>query len=426
MSKFQIALLVIFGAFIVFAVIIFSLNRGGSGQGNNNISIWGTLSRFDFDNMVTTAGISTETLSFNYVEKKAETFSQDFTEALAVGEGPDLIILPVESLLKEKNKLMLIPSESVRQADFVNTFIKEGELFLESTGTYALPMYVDPMVLYWNRDLFAKAGLANPPVYWDEIYNFTSKLTQRDNAGNITTSAIALGEARNIPNFKEVLSLLMLQAGTPIVSNVGPSLRSVLLDNSGFPQVPSVAALEFYTQFANPQKSFYSWNKSLLSAPTHFTSGRSAMYLGFASELGTLKAKSPTLDLGISPVPQSRVSGRVVTFGKLYGVALVRSARNPGAALSGAISLVSRESSKALASATSLVPARRDVLSERPSDPSGFVFYGAALLSGAWLDPDSSKTKEIFREMIESVTSGRVRIDQAVSNANTSLNTLLE
>lgn len=426
MSKFQIVLLVIFGAFIIIAVILFSSNRGG-GVSQVNLSVWGSLPAFDFNNMVAGSALNnSEAVSFTYTEKSANTLSTEFTEALASGVGPDLVILPVESLLKEKSKLVLIPSNVIRPTDFVNTFIKEGELFLDPAGTYALPMYVDPMVLYWNRDLFARAGFPNTPVYWDEIYTYISKLTTKDNAGNITASAIALGEARNIPNFKETMSLLMLQAGTPIVTNVGVGLRAMLLDSLGLSQIPSVAALEFYTQFANPQKSFYSWNRSLLSADTHFTSGRSAMYLGFASELPILKAKNPTLDLGISPVPQSRASGKVVTFGKLYGVAITRGALNVNGAISGALALVSSDSAKALATATTLVPARRDILAETPIDPAGFVFYGASLLSSGWLDPDPVKTKSIFTEMIESVTSGRARVDQAVNTANTALNTLLE
>lgn len=422
MSKFQIALLVIFGAFIILAVIIFSRNRGGAGEARVTLSIWGTLPTYEFTNALP---VSTD-ITFQYTQKSASTISSEFTEALATGQGPDLIILPAENLLSEKNKLVIIPDNVVRRADFINTFIKGGEIFLDSQGAYALPLYVDPMVMYWNRDMFSKAGFSLPPVYWNEIYSYVEKLTTRDNAGNITASAMALGESRNIPNAKEVISLLMLQSGTPIVSLVGTNLRSVILDNNGLSQVPAVSALEFYTQFANPQKTFYSWNRSLLAADTHFTSGRSAMYLGFASELPVLKAKSPTLDIGVSPVPQSSIPGRTVTFGKIYGVAITRGADNFAGALAGATFLVSAESARALSLATAAVPARRDLLAERPSDPSGFVFYGAALLSAGWLDPNPVRTESIFTEMVESVTSGRARVDQAVSTANTAINSLLD
>jgi hypothetical protein len=48
------------------------------------------------------------------------------------------------------------------------------------------------------------------------------------------------------------------------------------------------------------------------------------------------------------------------------------------------------------------------------------------LQSQGWLDPDARATEKLFVEMIESGTSGRARVDQAISTANTSLNTLLQ
>ncbi len=426
MSKFQIVLLVIFGAFILLAVILFSRNRGSS-VAKVNLNVWGSLSVYDFNNLLTSTGIANdESLTMTYEEKSADKLSSDFTEALAVGKGPDLIIIPVSNLLKDKDKLTIIPPLSVRPADYSSTFIKEGDLFVTALGVFALPMYVDPMVMYWNRDLLAKSSLAAPPVYWDQIYEYISKLTVKDGAGNITQTAMALGEARNIPHVKEILSLLMLQAGTPITAYSGVAVRSVMLENAvGGLQSPAISALEFYTQFANPQKSFYSWNRSQTNADTHFTGGKSAMYLGFASELPVLKAKNPTMDIGIAPVPQSRVSNKVMTFGRLYGVAIVRSTKDPASALAGALKLVSKESAKALSAVNPLIPARRDLLSDKPTDSAGFVFFGAALQSAGWLDPDSTKTAKIFSDMVESVTSGRARLEEAVGSANTSLNSLL-
>ncbi|MHB1330396.1 MAG: extracellular solute-binding protein [Minisyncoccota bacterium] len=426
MSKFQTGLLIVFGVFIIIAVILFSRSRGG-GSTSLELDVWGTISERDFENILTSSGLAQGgAQSFDYTMKEEGKFSSEFTEALAVGRGPDLIILPVDGLQKEKSKILLIPNESVKPADFLSTFVKEGELFQTTEGTYALPMYMDPMVLYWNRDLLAGVALAAPLVYWDQIYDYVSKLTIKDNAGNLTQSAIALGEARNIPHAKEILSLLMLQAGTPITVYSGGELRSVLTEGMGSSQLPAIAALEFYTQFANPAKSYYSWNRSQLSADTHFTSGKSAMYLGFASELPVLKAKNPTMDIAIAPVPQSRASGQVSTFARLYGVAIARSASNPASALAGVLALVSNNTASALASVTPYIPTRRDLLSNRPGDPAGFVFYAAALQSEGWLDPDPFKTETIFTEMVESVTSGRARVDTAISNANASINTLVE
>jgi ABC-type glycerol-3-phosphate transport system substrate-binding protein len=426
MSKFQIILLVVFGVFIVVAVLLFAFFRGSS-RGQAQVLVWGDISAYDFSELMNQAGLNqNKEVLITYEEKRSESLGREFTEAVAENRGPDLILLPVNDLWKEKTKLLLIPFGSISERDFKNTFVEEGELFLTSEGTYALPFSVDPLVLYYNRDLLTKEGIANPISYWDEMYAAAARLTKRDPAGNIVESAIALGEARNIPNSKDILSLLMIQAGTPITTVSNGELQSVIGYNFDFSSIPGETALDFYTQFANPFKPYYSWNRSLLSAQTNFISGDSAFYIGYASELRTLRNKNPTLNIGVSLVPQSRVSGKKITFGKLIGAAIPRSSRNPGAALTAARILISRETSKIYSSLVLLPPARRDLLSEKQPDAVMSVFYDAALQSKGWIDPDKEKTRTIFNEMIESVTSGRAHTLDALNKASTELEDILD
>lgn len=424
MSKFQIILLTVFGLFIIVAVVLFSLSKGSSSS-VTNIVIWGDIPGYDF-NVLLSSIPQNEAVKIQYVEKSADNFDSDFTEALAIGEGPDIVILPQSKIWKNKNKLLAIPPSSISAQDFTKTFVEEGELFMNPEGTYALPLYVDPMVLYWNRDMFSSAALTLPPSYWDEIYGFAERLIERDDAGNLKKSAIALGEAKNIPNSKDILSLLMLQAGTPITAYQGDELRSMISESFGLTLIPAQAALDFYTQFSNPAKPFYTWNRSMLDASTAFTSGNVAMYLGYASELPLLRAKNPTLNLGITSVPQSRISGKKITFGTLEGVAVVKNSKNQAASFETALFLVSKDTSLVLSKITLLPPARLDLLSNKPSDLAQSVFYDAAIQSRGWLDPDSSKTKDIFVNMIESVTSGRARVAEAINAANQEVNSLIK
>jgi len=426
MSRFQLILLILFGAFTLIAVIVFSASRGG-GTVVPNIVVWGEISSLDFNNLVNASSLHDNSVSIiQYIEKSKETFDTDFTEALALGTGPDLIIIDQTRFFKQKNKLLPIPYSSISQKDFTTTFIEEGELFFDVDGIYALPLVVDPLVLYWNRDLFSKSAIALPPSFWDEIYNYAQKLTEKDNAGNIVKSAIALGEARNIPNSKDILALLMLQAGTPITSLTNFGLRAELTNNFNLPIAPARAALDFYTQFSNPAKAFYSWNRSLRSAETAFASGDSAMYVGYASELRNIRAKNPTLNMSIAPVPQSRISNKSLTFGRLSAVAIVKSSRNPTAAFNTALTLVSKDTATSLSSILALPPARRDLLSSRPGDLAQGVFYDSAIQAKGWIDPDSQKTEQIFSTLIESVTSGRARSSEALSTAQDQINALIK
>jgi ABC-type glycerol-3-phosphate transport system substrate-binding protein len=426
MSKFQLILLFVFGAFIFIAVLMFSFSKSTS-NAVAKVVIWGDIPSYDFNELINQAGLSTDkTISYTYVEKNIDTFDTVFTEALAEGKGPDLVIIPLENIWKNKSRLGLISYKSISESDYKNAFIEEAELFLTTDGIYALPIQNDPLVLYWNRDLFSKASLSKTPVYWDEIYDYSSKLTQKDAAGNLVKSAITLGESKNIPHAKEILSMLMLQAGTPITGFIGRDLRAQINQNFNLPIVPGEAALDFYTQFANPLKPFYSWNRSLKQANTSFVAGDVAMYLGYASELKELNAKNPNLNIGIAAVPQSRVSGKAITYGNLRGVSLVRNSRDPNAALSAALKLVSSDIAKKLSNISSLPPARRDLLSSKPDNTALSVFYTASIQSRGWLDPDYKKTRSIFNEMIDSVTSGRARVQEAVSRGNRDIDNIIK
>jgi ABC-type glycerol-3-phosphate transport system substrate-binding protein len=430
MSKFQLILLVAFGGFIIIAVLLFSFSRSNSGVQTANISIWGDIPAEDFNGLMNIADLGNDsTLVLSYTYKNPETFDANFTEALALGGGPDVVIFTQDKLYKEKPKLTVVPYASVSQKDFSNTFIDESDLFLGANGIYAFPLSVDPMVLYYNKDLLSKAALTAPPAFWDQMYDYAAKLTTRDPAGNITKSVMALGEARNISNSKDLLSLLMIQAGTPITdysTGVEPRLQAELVNNFGLTLNPASAALDFYTQFANPAKPFYSWNRSLRSSQTHFTSGDSALYVGFASELKEIRAKSPTLNIGVAPVPQSRISGKTETFGLIRGAAISRGSKDPSASLRAILLLSSSNSSRELSKILGIPPARRDLLGTKPADSINSVFYDSAIQSHGWFDPDDAQTKIIFTNMIESVTSGRARIDEAIRTADNQINALIK
>jgi ABC-type glycerol-3-phosphate transport system substrate-binding protein len=428
MSNFQTIVLVVFGVFILGAVLLFALFRGsGSGSGSS-VVIWGDISSTDFNFFMNNTSLQEqgERIEIRYEEKSKGSLGQEFTEALALGVGPDLVIITQDSFWKERLKILPIPYQNISERDFKTAFVEESELFLGAEGVYALPLSIDPMVLYYNRDLLSSAGQAQPIAYWDEIYTASSNLTKRNQAGNIVVSAIALGEARNVPNAKDILSLLFLQAGSPVTEFALDKLTSQISNNYGLPIAPVEAALDFYTQFSNPTRSYYSWNRSLIDAQTHFTSGDSAYYVGFASELNIIRNKNPNLNFAIAPIPQSRVSGRVVTFGTLRGVAISRGSRNPSAALDVAQRLTSSSNALALAEQLVLPPARRDLLSLKPTDFTFSIFYDAAIQSKAWIDPDPVETDRIFREAVESITSGRARTAQAVSQMQSEVEALIK
>ncbi len=412
-SVFQIVVLAVFSIAIVAGVIALSLTKSsGSGANNVPITIWGTLTAASFNDAIADLASNSSGLKITYVEKQSATFDRELIEALASGTGPDAILLPQDLIVRYQDKILPMPYSSLPLPTFRSTFIQEGELFLNTSGVIALPFYLDPMVMYWNRDMLSNAGISLPPKTWDEFIMLAPKLTVVDKSLNILKSAVSLGEFRNVENAKEIISALFLQSGNPISGALTPATLG------------SIGAINFYTDFANPVKPDYSWNRALPNSQDMFAAGDTAFYFGFASEASKIRNKNPNLDFDVTYFPQPKGASVAVTFGKMQGLAVLKSSPNASAAFADIIAITGTGPITRLAAKTGLPPVRRALLSANPSDPYQSIFYNSAISARAWLDPNPTLSVTIFQNMIESVTSGQLEAGKAIDVAGQSLNGL--
>lgn len=415
----------VFGVFIFIGVLVFSAYRGGSGEAVT-VVVWGTLSQTSFSSIIQKTPLyQSKQYNVQYVEKTKEDFDKDFIEALASGQGPDLFLLPSEKILKHRNKIFAIPYEVYTQRQFRDSFIEGAEVYMAPEGVLALPVYANPLVMYWNRTIFTNARLTQPPKYWDEFYGLTALLTQKDGALNISKSLVAFGEFANISHGKQIVLNLAMQAGTPVTLWSGQGAQSVFTSSFNKPTPPAEAAVNFYTEFSNPARPSYSWNRSLPNSTNYFLSGDLALYFGFANEVSLLQVRNPNLNFDVAPVPVSREGGTDVSFVEFGAFAITKASRNPNAAFAVASILAEREGAQAISEALRLPPARRDLLSQRQTEVYKSVFYESAIRGKTWLDPEPAQTDLIFKNMIESITSGRARTGEAVNRVDRELSQLL-
>lgn len=427
MSKFQLLFTGIFAVFIIVGVIIFATSgRGGSSENLGNVVVWGTMDPVQFDSFLRQSEIVDDrTVSLTYVQKNKDTFDTEFIEALASQTGPDVFFLSQDSIVKHQDKILTIPYSNYSERTFKEGFIEEGELYLTSAGVLGVPFMVDPLVTYWNRDIFSNASVSVPPKNWSELYDFSTKLTTKDTNLNITQSAVALGEYNNISNAFELISLLAMQAGSPIVSrSANDTINSVFAEQFSFPVAPANRAVTFYTDFSNPLKPYYSWNRAMPLSKNYFLSGDLAIYFGFASEFADIRLKNPNLNFGVAPMLQSKDSGRTITFGRMTALAIPKNSKNVAGAFKAVSLMTSSKAIAELADVTGMPPVRRELLATRPSEDYLSVFYDAAVQSRAWLSPELSRVNPIFREMVESITSGRAMPTEAIYKASSQLNLL--
>ncbi|MBP9710862.1 MAG: extracellular solute-binding protein [Candidatus Pacebacteria bacterium] len=430
MSTFQIIVLGVCAALILIGVGVFA-SFGGLGNEDTvgDVTIWGTVDSSIMDRLISTMLSGDKAFSgVDYVEKSPTTYHADIVNAMATGKAPDLVFLSQEEIGIFEDKLLIIPYGMVSQATFLSSFIDESQVFLTDEGELALPFMVDPVVMYWNRDLFSSAGVASPPKFWNDFLTLAPKMTSLDAGANITKSAVGLGQWQNVANAKAILSTLFMQAGDKVVVRKGSGDLEVVLGDvpTNAPSNPAESALRFYTEFTNPSKTTYSWNRTLPLSTTAFVAGDVAVYFGFASEYPSLAARNPNLPFAVARVPQVEGSSIRATYGRLTGMVIPRNASNPNGAAQIAQRLSSAESVSTLSALTGLPPVRRDVTIKTSDNAAMGVFVESALIARGWVDPDSTKTDAIFRTMIESVVSGRLDSGGAVNEASRAMEQLLK
>lgn len=422
-TPFQLILLGIFGALAVAGVLVFALAVSRStGNSVGEIKIWGTLDQGAFSTVLRQAAENDPTLAqVTYEQKDPATYEQDLTNALASGAGPDLFLLRGDYAMHDAGKVVIIPDTSLSVQQFQTAFIDAANVYLSPEGVIGVPILVDPLILFWNRDLLASGGYANPPRLWSEVSPMVQKLTKRDDAGSIQQSGIAFGEYKNVNDAKDILALLIMQAGGVITTrdtqgNLIPAIASRSVGSSK----ASENALAFYTEFANPSRDDYSWNRSLPDAQDAFASGDAALYVGFASEQALIARKNPNLNFAAAPIPQLSDKVAAVGGGRTYALAVSRTGKHPDAALTVAYALAGATAAKSLSIALGIPPARRDLLAQ-PGNGEDALPYRQTIIARGWVDPDPTATADVFRGMIEDTVSGATTLSEAVQRADQQL-----
>lgn len=432
MKNIQIIISVVFGLFILVGVFVFggiipspktAMEKATTGK----VEIWGTIDKNIMGVLIGQQILSKHSnLSVKYSYHRPDTFANDLIEALASGAGPDMAILPNDLIIRFAGKVEPYPPTMYPERTFRDTFIESGELFISpNLGILGLPFTVDPMVMYWNRNMFSNNSIVRPPEYWDEFLTLSPILTKRNDSNDIVKSMVAFGEFGNITHAKDIMALLILQTGNPIIvlgkDLTGKAFEPTLLGGTEKNFPPADEALRFFTDFSDPKKSVYSWNRALPESKNAFLSQDLAIYFGYSSELADIQRKNPNLNFDTSRVPQVRDFPFKSTFGNMTSVVVLKTSRNKGAGFFTAQLLTSPEFNKGISDALHIPPTQRSLLAKAPADPFMKVFYDSALVSKSWLDANPERTSAIFQTIINSIISGSVRLHDAVSRAQAEL-----
>jgi len=398
-------------------------------------------------------------LEISYKKLSPDTYKKELVEALASGQGPDIFLIQNTWLPGFQDKITPATPDILTEQKFRSDFVDVAAAdFVDQGKIYAVPLSVDTLGLYYNKDLFNQAGITAPPATWNDFVEDVKKLTKVDGTGLIQQSGAAIGTALNINRSTDVLTLLMLQNGTKMTDDrqsralfdQGTGQR----DSSGNAIIPGVEALNFYTQFAKASSAYYCWNPTLHYSIDAFGEGTAAMMLNYSWQIPVIRNKAPKLNFAVAPIPQLNLSSPI-NFPNYWGFAVAKNKvattvatgaqkiQVPDAArvaetwnflkfLTAKPDVTNAQANTAAFDAaadyiqkTNKPAARKDLVEKQKTDVDIGVFAQGNLIAKDWREVDPVAIESIFASMIDNVNKGAATSIEALKSANTQVTQLM-
>lgn len=415
---------------IFLTVILILRSIGGGVVQGVTLQFWGVYDdRNSYDKIIRQYESQNPSIKVAYRQFSFEDYEKSLIDSIAANSGPDILMAHNTWLSKHGDKLLAMPAKTKSSKkslftiqDFKNQFVDVAFQDLTyNNQIYALPLYVDTLALYYNKDLFNSAGITRPPQSWDEFNSDVKSLTQLDPSGTIIKSAAAIGTSRNINRSTDILMALMIQSGVRMTNDDNTAATfSRSVNNAPVGRV----ALRYYTDFANPSSQVYTWNNSQHYSVDAFIEGKTAMMFNYSHQTGVLRDKASRLNFAVAPMPQIS-SSDVKNYANYWALGVSNRSRYPEEAWKFIAYVASREGVTDYLNSTLRPSARRDLIEAQRSDLDLGVFAVQALSARSWLQVDNTAIESIFADMIDNVNFKREPLGDALENAESRVDVLM-
>ncbi len=185
-------------------------------------------------------------------------------------------------------------------------------LFTYKGKIYAIPRDQDVLGLFYNKTMFAQAGIKSPPTTWAQLAADAKKLT------NPAKHIYGIGIDPAEPYWAE----FVYQAGGSIFN---ANMTKLTLNTP--------AALKGFSFYVNLYKNGYAAQPTQVGATwsgQSFGIARVAMTIEGGWLIGAMKASWPGVKYGVAPLPKGPGGAATMTFP--VGWAISKSCKNPQAA----------------------------------------------------------------------------------------------
>ena len=236
--------------------------------------------------------LEVQVISWDDIDQQSSTMIQN-------GNPPDILNLNVYASYAKDNLLYsadeVLPSAV--KSDLLDAFVKSGTY---NGKLYGMPDLSSARALFYNKDLFSKAGISKPPTTWAEFEDDAKKITALGNG--VVGYAMPLGPEEAQAEF----SIWMVNNGGDWKSGGKWTINSP----------KNVETLSFLKKLAvddkvtqnNPGKT----NRTSGAFPL-FSSGKAGMVVGFSPLQGQLD-EAKKVNYGIAPMP-TKDGGAPQTYG---------------------------------------------------------------------------------------------------------------
>ncbi len=342
-----------------------------------------------------------------WLDKKGPEIPVFYQTQLAAGTPPDVIntqgALGLEyagqgALLDLTPRFKAEADVRARfNADYLSNWVYEG-------SNYMLPFYITKTLLFYNKPMFQKAGLAGPPQSFDEILASAQKLTASDASGFLTLNFDWLYWPLYAMNGVELLSKDLTKATFNTPKAIEVTERLAKATDAG-----AINKISWTGRWVEPNGAFAAGNVGMLHAhsPAYF----------FVKGQG--KWVTPET-LGVAHAP-----GGFATPNS-HGLGISKASKNPDLAWD-FLKFVTNEGAQELGVNRKLVTGNvgvdtRNLTELEKNDPLVHAILKTQLehtdkMVGNWRLGNDSRVKEAFWPELQNVLLGRKDAKTALADA---------
>jgi ABC-type glycerol-3-phosphate transport system substrate-binding protein len=363
-----------------------------------------------------------------YEKKDLSTYKQDIVNALAANAGPDIISIKNDWMPFFADKVQPLDEKGMINQNYImdtktfkNTFapVAADDLIINNK-IYGMPLSIDTLVLYYNNEIFYEAEIDNPPATWKEFVTTVKKIKK------IGKRAVALGTVSNINNAPDIIYLLMLQRFQASKADLINADKQRAIFNlpvagpTGRPVYPGKDAIKFYTSFANPNESVYTWNDKNPQAIDAFAQGKVAMIFDYSWQQSYIEKINPDLNYEIAPVPQISKIDEPVNYASYWAETVTKDCRYPDIAWNFINFIATKQINSYLQATKKPSPILEDI--KTSSDP--YEYQSATAKN--WYKKEPEKVDAIFRQLIKNIINYNQPIQRSLDRAAADVTKILQ